>query len=141
MMIKEAIIRLSQKQDLSYDEAEQVMNEIMEGKATDVQMSAYLTALSLKGETIDEITASAAGMRAHCIKLLHNMDVLEIVGTGGDGANSFNISTTASLVIAAAGFRWQNTATGRRHPDPERQTYWRRWGLRLIFRRSAAPSC
>ena len=93
MMIKEAIIRLSQKQDLSYDEAEQVMNEIMEGKATDVQMSAYLTALSLKGETIDEITASAAGMRAHCIKLLHNMDVLEIVGTGGDGANSFNIST------------------------------------------------
>ena len=103
MMIKEAIIRLSQKQDLSYDEAEQVMNEIMEGKATDVQMSAYLTALSLKGETIDEITASPAGMRAHCIKLLHNMDVLEIVGTGGDGANSFNISTTASLVIAAAG--------------------------------------
>ena len=103
MMIKEAIIRLSQKQDLSYDEAEQVMNEIMEGKATDVQMSAYLTALSLKGETIDEITASAAGMRAHCIKLLHNMDVLEIVGTGGDGANSFNISTTASLVLAAAG--------------------------------------
>lgn len=103
MMIKEAIIRLSQKQDLSYDEAEQVMNEIMEGKATDVQMSAYLTALSLKGETIDEITASAAGMRAHCIKLLHNMDVLEIVGTGGAGANSFNISTTASLVIAAAG--------------------------------------
>ena len=103
MMIKEAIIKLSQKQDLSYDEAEQVMNEIMEGKATDVQMSAYLTALSLKGETIDEITASAAGMRAHCIKLLHNMDVLEIVGTGGDGANSFNISTTASMVIAAAG--------------------------------------
>lgn len=102
-MIKEAIIKLSRKQDLTYEEAEQVMNEIMEGKATDVQKSAYLTALSLKGETIDEITASAAGMRAHCIKLLHNMDVLEIVGTGGDGANSFNISTTASLVIAAAG--------------------------------------
>lgn len=102
-MIKEAIIKLSQKQDLTYEEAEQVMNEIMEGKATDVQKSAYLTALSLKGETIDEITASAAGMRAHCIKLLHNMDVLEIVGTGGDGANSFNISTTASMVIAAAG--------------------------------------
>ena len=71
--------------------------------STPVQMSAYLTALSLKGETIDEITASAAGMRAHCIKLLHDMDVLEIVGTGGDGSNSFNISTTASLVIAAGG--------------------------------------
>ena len=102
-MIKEAIIKLSKKENLTYDEAEQVMNEIMEGKATDVQKSAYLTALSMKGETIDEITASAAGMRAHCIKLLHDMDVLEIVGTGGDGANSFNISTTSSMVIAAAG--------------------------------------
>lgn len=102
-MIKEAIIKLSQKRDLTYEEAEQVMNEIMEGQATDVQKSAYLTALSMKGETIDEITASAAGMRAHCIKLLHNMDVLEIVGTGGDGANSFNISTTSAMVIAAVG--------------------------------------
>lgn len=102
-MIKEAIIKLSQKQDLTYQEAEQVMDEIMEGQATDVQKSAYLTALSLKGETIDEITASAAGMRSHCIKLLHNMDVLEIVGTGGDGANSFNISTTSAMVITAAG--------------------------------------
>ncbi len=103
-MIKEAIIKLSKKENLIYTEAEEVMNEIMEGKASDVQKSAYLTALSMKGETIDEITASAAGMRAHCIKLLHDMDVLEIVGTGGgDGANSFNISTTSSFVIAAAG--------------------------------------
>ena len=102
-MIKEAIIKLSKKEDLTYQEAETVMDEIMSGQATPVQMSAYLTALSLKGETIDEITASASGMRAHCIKLLHEMDVLEIVGTGGDGANSFNISTTSSLVIAAGG--------------------------------------
>ena len=102
-MIKEAIIKLSKKQDLVYAEAEAVMDEIMSGQATPVQMSAYLTALALKGETIDEITASAAGMRAHCIKLLHNLDVLEIVGTGGDGSNSFNISTTSSLVIAAGG--------------------------------------
>ena len=102
-MIKEAIIKLSKKQDLAYAEAEAVMDEIMSGQATPVQMSAYLTALVLKGETIDEITASAAGMRAHCIKLLHNLDVLEIVGTGGDGSNSFNISTTSSLVIAAGG--------------------------------------
>lgn len=100
-MIKEAIIKLSKKQDLAYAEAEAVMDEIMSGQATPVQMSAYLTALALKGETIDEITACAAGMRAHCIKLLHNLDVLEIVGTGGDGSNSFNISTTSSLVIAA----------------------------------------
>ena len=102
-MIKEAIIKLSKKQDLAYAEAEAVMDEIMSGQATPVHMSAYLTALALKGETIDEITASAAGMRAHCIKLLHNLDVLEIVGTGGDGSNSFNISTTSSLVIAAGG--------------------------------------
>lgn len=102
-MIKEAIIKLSKKQDLAYAEAEAVMDEIMSGQATPVQMSAYLTALALKGETIDEITASAAGMRAHCIKLLHNLDVLEIVGTGGDGSNSFNISTTSALVIAAGG--------------------------------------
>ena len=102
-MIRESIIKLSKKQNLTYQEAEEVMDEIMSGKATPVQMSAYLTALALKGETIDEITASAAGMRAHCIKLLHDMDVLEIVGTGGDGSNSFNISTTASMVIAAGG--------------------------------------
>lgn len=102
-MIREAIISLSQKRDLTYAQAEAVMNEIMGGQASPVQMSAYLTALSLKGETIDEITASAAGMRAHCVKLLHDMDVLEIVGTGGDGANSFNISTTSALVVAAGG--------------------------------------
>jgi anthranilate phosphoribosyltransferase len=102
-MIKEAILKLAKKEDLTYEEAEAVMNEIMSGEATPVQMSSYLTALSLKGETIDEITASASGMRAHCIKLLHDMDVLEIVGTGGDGSNSFNISTTASMVIAAGG--------------------------------------
>lgn len=102
-MIKEAILKLAKKEDLSYEEAYQVMDEIMSGEASDVQMSSYLTAMSLKGETIDEITASAAGMREHCVKLLHNVDALEIVGTGGDGANSFNISTTSALVIAAAG--------------------------------------
>ena len=102
-MIKQAILDLSQKKNLDYDTAHAVMDEIMSGQASPVQTSAYLTALAMKGETTDEITGSAAGMRAHCVKLLHDMDVLEIVGTGGDGANSFNISTTSSLVIAAAG--------------------------------------
>ena len=102
-MIKEAILSLSKKQDLSYDEARAVMDEIMTGEASPVQMSAYLTALSLKGETIDEITGSASGMRSHCVRLLHDMDALEIVGTGGDHANTFNISTTASIITAAAG--------------------------------------
>ncbi len=102
-MIKEAIIKLSQKQDLSYPEANAVMDEIMSGLASDVQISAYLTALSLKGETIDEITASAAGMRQHCVKLLHEQEALEIVGTGGDQSNSFNISTSSAIVVSAAG--------------------------------------
>ena len=79
------------------------MDEIMGGKASPVQMSAFLTAMAMKGETIEEITACAAGMRKHCVRLLHDQDVLEIVGTGGDHSNSFNISTTSSLVISAAG--------------------------------------
>ena len=102
-MIKEAIILLAKKQDLTYETAETVMSEIMTGEASPVQMSAYLTALSLKGETIDEITASASGMRKHCIRLLHDIDALEIVGTGGDGADTFNISTAAAIITAAAG--------------------------------------
>ena len=102
-MIKEAILKLTNKEDLTYDEALQVMNEIMSGEASEVQKSAYLTALAMKGETIEEITASAKEMRNHCVKFLNDMDVLEIVGTGGDKSNSFNISTTSSLVIAAAG--------------------------------------
>lgn len=102
-MIKEAILKLSKKENLNYEEAKAVMNEIMSGEATAVQMSSYLTALSMKGETIDEITGSAAGMRENCIKLLHNLEVLEIVGTGGDNSNSFNISTASAMVIAAGG--------------------------------------
>jgi len=102
-MIKEAIIKAVIRQNLSYEAAEAVMDEIMEGKASDIQMAAYLTALSGKGETIEEITASAAGMRKHCVRILHDMDVLEIVGTGGDRSNSFNISTTSAIVVSAAG--------------------------------------
>ena len=102
-MIKEAIIQAAGRENLSYECAEAVMNEIMEGKASEIQMAAYLAAMSVKGETIDEITASAAGMRKHCVRILHNMEVLEIVGTGGDHSNSFNISTTSALVISAAG--------------------------------------
>lgn len=102
-MIKEAIIKLANKEDIGYDMARAVMDEIMSGEASDIQKSAYLTALSMKGETIDEITASALEMRNHGMKLLDDMDVLEIVGTGGDQSNSFNISTTSSIVIAAGG--------------------------------------
>lgn len=102
-MIKEAILKVYKNEDLTYGEAYETMDEIMSGEASEVQMSAYLTAMSMKGETIDEITASAEAMRAHCVRLLNDEDVLEIVGTGGDGSNTFNISTTSSIVISAAG--------------------------------------
>ena len=102
-MINEAIIKLAAKEDLSYEMAIGAMDEIMGGKATPVQMSAFLTAMSMKGETIEEITACAAGMRKHCIRLLNDQELLEIVGTGGDRSNSFNISTTASILVSAAG--------------------------------------
>ncbi|MDR3301091.1 MAG: anthranilate phosphoribosyltransferase [Spirochaetaceae bacterium] len=102
-MIKEAIIKAANREDLGYAMVEEVMNEIMTGAASDIQMAAFLTAMAVKGETIEEITAAAAGMRKHCIRILHDMDVLEIVGTGGDRSNSFNISSTSALVISAAG--------------------------------------
>lgn len=102
-MIKEAILKVSKKEDLTYDEAYQTMDEIMSGEASEVQMSSYLTAMSMKGETIEEITASAEAMRNHCVRLLNDVEALEIVGTGGDGSNTFNISTTSSIVISAAG--------------------------------------
>lgn len=102
-MIKEAILKVVNGNDLNAKEAYGAMDEIMSGEASEVQMSAYLTALSMKGETIEEITASTKAMRAHCVKLLNDEEVLEIVGTGGDGSNTFNISTTSSIVISAAG--------------------------------------
>jgi anthranilate phosphoribosyltransferase len=102
-MIKEAIAMAARREDLTREQAHAVMDEIMSGGASEIQMAAFLTAMAVKGETIEEITGAAAGMRGHCIRILHDMDVLEIVGTGGDGANSFNISTTAAMVVSAAG--------------------------------------
>lgn len=107
-MIKEAIEKIVSKKDLSYQEAYDVMNEIMNGKTSQVQNAAYLSALSTKStkaETIDEISGSAAAMRDHALPVPHDMDVLDIVGTGGDHAHSINISTTAAMIIAAAGVK------------------------------------
>ena len=102
-MIKEAIFKAVIKQNLSAKESETVIDEIMSGQASQIQMAAFLTAMSIKKETIEEITGAAAGMRKHCIKLLNDMDILEIVGTGGDKSNSFNISTTSAFVVSATG--------------------------------------
>lgn len=108
-MIQQAIAKIVDKQDLSYDEAYAVMSEIMNVETTQTQNAAFLAALSTKStkaETIDEISGCAAAMRERAIPVAHpGMEVLEIVGTGGDGAHSFNISTTSALVLAAAGVK------------------------------------
>ena len=107
-MIKEAIVKIVNKEDLTYDEAYAVMNEIMSGETSATQNAAFLAALSTKSaraETRDEIAGCAAAMRDHATKVETGMDVLEIVGTGGDNAHSFNISTTSALVAAAAGIK------------------------------------
>ncbi|MBQ7682567.1 MAG: anthranilate phosphoribosyltransferase [Oscillibacter sp.] len=106
-MIQEAIVKIVSKEDLTYEEAYQVMNEIMGGETSPTQNAAFLAALSTKStraETIQEITGCAAAMRDHAVKVEAG-DVFEIVGTGGDNAQSFNISTTAALIAASGGMR------------------------------------
>ena len=105
-MIREAIVKIVGKGDLTYDEAYAVMNEIMNGETTPTQNAAFLSALSAKNaraETTDEIAGCAAAMRDHATPVETGMDIFEIVGTGGDNANSFNISTVSALVAAAGG--------------------------------------
>lgn len=107
-MIREAIVKLVDKKDLTYNEAYSVINEIMSGETTATQNAAFLAALSTKSttaETTDEIAGCAAAMRDHATKCETGMDIFEIVGTGGDNANSFNISTTSALVAAAGGMK------------------------------------
>lgn len=107
-MIKEAIVKIVNKEDLTYDEAYSVMNEIMSGETTPTQNAAFLASLSTKSaraETTDEIAGCAAAMRDHATKVETGMDIFEIVGTGGDNAHSFNISTTSAIVAAAGGVK------------------------------------
>lgn len=107
-MIKEAIVKIVNKEDLTYDEAYAVMNEIMSGETTPTQNAAFLAALSTKSakaETTDEIAGCAAAMRDHATRVETDMELFEIVGTGGDNAHSFNISTTSALVCAAGGMK------------------------------------
>ena len=107
-MIKEAIVKIVNKEDLTYNEAYTVMNEIMSGETSATQNAAFLAALSTKSakaETTDEIAGCAAAMRDHATKVETDMELFEIVGTGGDNANSFNISTTSALVAAAGGLK------------------------------------
>ena len=144
-MIKEAIQKIVGKQDLTYDEAYAVMNEIMDGETSQTQNAAFLAALSTKSacaETIDEISGCAAAMRAHATPVEHpGMEVMDIVGTGGDGAKSFNISTTAAIVVAAAGVGSQSMETARRPQPAAPPTAWRRSAPTFYRSRANAGSC
>ena len=103
--MKEYIKKLIEGNDLTYDETIAAMNHIMGGESTEAQIASLLTALRMRGETVEEITASATVMRQRCNQLHYQGDLLDIVGTGGDGTNTFNVSTIASIVVAAAGVR------------------------------------
>lgn len=102
-MIITAIQKLANKEDLTLTETETVINEIMDGKCDNTQISAFLTALAMKGETVPEIAGATTAMRAHALPFKTDRNVLEIVGTGGDHAATFNISTTSAFVVAGAG--------------------------------------
>jgi len=103
-MIKEALAKLVRQENLSEAVTMEVMNEIMEGKATPAQIAAFITALRIKGETVDEVTGAARIMRQKATRIdARSSEIIDTCGTGGDGSNTFNISTTAAFVVAAAG--------------------------------------
>lgn len=103
--MKQIIRKLVQGKDLSFEEAKEAMTMIMEGEATDAQIASFITALSMKKETIEELTACATVLREKCQRLHIEEDVLDIVGTGGDGSHTFNISTASSIVVASCGVK------------------------------------
>ena len=126
--VSDALLKLSRREDLTFDEARDVMDCIMSGDCPPTLMASYLTALTVKGETVEEIAGSATEMRSHGLKLPgDHSDALEIVGTGGDRSGSFNISTTSAFVVASCGSRWPSTATGRPAADVGPPTCWRPW--------------
>ncbi|MBI3964155.1 MAG: anthranilate phosphoribosyltransferase, partial [Chloroflexi bacterium] len=103
MVIKEAITKLVDGESLEQAEAAKVMEELMEGEATPAQFAAFATALRMKGETVEEMTGLASVMRAHALHVPTSLPVIDTCGTGGDASGTFNISTTAAFVVAAAG--------------------------------------
>ena len=130
-MIREAIAKLTKKEDLTYEEARGVMEEMMDGTATQAQMGGLLMALSMQGETIDEITAFAEVMREKGVKIKPEREVIDIVGTGGDQVGTFNISTTSAFVVAQEACRLQSMETAACPAGAEQ----------LMFLKSLAWSC
>lgn len=133
-MIREAIAKLTRKEDLTYEEARGVMEEMMDGTATQAQMGGLLMALSMQGETIDEITAFAEVMREKGVKIKPEREVIDIVGTGGDQVGTFNISTTSAFVVAAGGCRLQSMETAACPAGAERLMFLKSlaWKLHLL---------
>ena len=127
-MIDIAIATLVERRDLLPEEAHAAMMQVMSGEATPAQIAGFLVALRMKGETVGEITGCARAMRAHVTPTRPRHDTLvDTAGTGGDGAHTFNISTSAALVAAAAGAsvaKHGNRAVSSRAAPP---TCWRRW--------------
>ena len=148
-MIKEAIQKIVSKHDLTYQEAYSVMNEIMRGETSPTENAAYLAALSTKSakaETTAEIAGSAAAMREHALAVEHpGLEVLEIVGTGGDHAGSINISTTAAFIIAAAGIAVAKHRRGAAPPTASKRSASTSAShpknARSFSKRSACASC
>lgn len=105
MIIKEAIAQVVEGHDLSESESEDIMTEIMDGEARPAQIAAYITALRMKGETVEEITGAARVMRSKVLRIAMQGDLVDTCGTGGDGSGTFNISTVSAFVIAGAGVK------------------------------------
>lgn len=126
-MIKEAIEKLMQAENLTYDQVKESVDEIMTGQASPALIASFLTALSIKGETDEEIAGAAESMRSKALPLDSDGDILDIVGTGGDKSGSFNISTTAGIIAAAAGVRIAKHGNGPPPRGAAPPTVWRRW--------------
>jgi anthranilate phosphoribosyltransferase len=143
-MLKPFIAKVMRGQNLSAEEAEQAMQIIMTGQATDAQIGGYLVALRMKGETVEEITGSARAMRAHASRVhicRNGGALLDTAGTGGDGAHTFNISTAAAFVIAGAGARWPSTATGRPLRAAAAPMCWHALGVNLDLTPEQVADC
>ncbi len=127
-MIKHALQKLADRTNLTTLEADTVMGEIMDGTASHAQIAAYLMGLRMKGETVDEIAGSVQAMRARATKIrVGDSQVVDTCGTGGDGAHTFNISTTAAFVVAGAGLTVAKHGIARYRPSVAVPTCWRRW--------------
>lgn len=141
-MIKQAIEKVVNHEDLTFEESQAVLDEIMNGEASEVQTASLLTALTAKRPTIDEIAGAAASMRRHALAFPETKDVLEIVGTGGDHANTFNISTTSPLLLRRLERLLPNTVIARLHPRAVPPMYLRLWAWISTKRRlSVIKAC